>query len=76
MNLLHLFHLLGGEGVVAAAAAVVAPPVRSRPECAVLAAAAELLVAGLVDGLVVVGELLGTVPAAAVQLQTKTSMER
>ena len=67
----YLFHLFGGKRVFAA---VVAPP--TGPDCVggVAAAAAAsvvvLLVARLVDGLVVEGKLLGTVPPAAVQLQS------
>ena len=71
IRITYLFHLFGGKRVFAA---VVAPP--AGPDCVggVAAAAAAsvvvLLVARLVDGLVVVGKLLGTVPPAAVQLQS------
>ena len=64
----HLLHLFGGQRVVASSIAVVAPP--ARPDGATGGVLAQvLLVAGLVDGLVVVGKLLRTVPTAAIQLE-------
>ena len=71
----HLLHLFGGQGVVASSSsAVVAPPARPDGAAGSGVLAPVLLVAGLVDGLVVVGKLLRTVPTAAVQLTAVYSM--
>ena len=70
LNDSHLLHLFGGERVLAGD--VVAPPAGpDRAGGVAVTVAVVLLVARLVDGLVVVGKLLGTVPPAAVQLQGK-----